>query len=343
MGTQTALCCRKRVATHTAYNASCRQLNEFGDSDISHTRYLTGSYGLAGIIAAWPAPLIFLSRPGLPLGEIGMDSQKSVPKPYLVICVASERSSVTNTNLAISVQHHFMVCVRLDLGAIHRANVPDCTYSEPARKKRKTAMSDRIDFLESRLKAMEAKQASGSSDHNTADLPRPSDLSAVPPRQSTDGASGARMSITHANIYHTVHKGAVEFQGISSDRTFIQSIYQQLGLWADDISQTRLPVVPVTGLFDTSSRPPVDVKLPPRDTAKRLTEAALEGQTLYSVIHRPSFEAMFNLVYSLDEADYSVHEHRFLPLLYAVLAYGCRCVSSGTETENDSDSPAGYN
>ena len=277
-----------------------------------------------------------------------MNSQRSLLKLYHAICVASEKSSVTNVNLAISARHHFMVCVRLDSGMMQRANFPDCTYSEPARKKRKTAMSDRIDFLESRLKAMEAKQASTSNSPNQSDLPGAYASSNPQPLQSQqpgDGASGTRMPITtnpYANIYHTVHKGAVEFQGISSDRTFIQGIYQQLGLWADDISQSRLPVAPLAGLFDTASRPPVDVKLPPRDTAKRLIEAALDVQAIYSVIHRPSFEAMFNLVYSLDEADYSTHEHRFLPLLYAVLAYGCRCISADTETEDDSDSPAGY-
>ncbi|KAJ6021172.1 hypothetical protein N7540_006676 [Penicillium herquei] len=87
--------------------------------------------------------------------------------------------------------------------------------------------------------------------------------------------------------------------------------------------QTRLPIISVPGLFDTSSRAPVEVKLPPKPIAIKLVEAALDGQILFSIIHRPSFDSLFNLVYSLKESDYSVHERRFLPLLYAVLAYGC--------------------
>ncbi|KAJ5107331.1 hypothetical protein N7456_004006 [Penicillium angulare] len=127
----------------------------------------------------------------------------------------------------------------------------------------------------------------------------------------------------YARLYRSVNEGDIEFQGFSSDRTFILGIKRQLGFWEDDMEHKRLPNVSVLSLFDTSSgTPPVDASLPPKTTAAKLVEAALNGQIIFSVVHRPSFNSLFNLVYSLDESDYSTHERRFLPLLYAVMACG---------------------
>ncbi|KAJ5279715.1 hypothetical protein N7478_005087 [Penicillium angulare] len=127
----------------------------------------------------------------------------------------------------------------------------------------------------------------------------------------------------YARLYHSVNKGDIEFQGFSSDRTFILGIKRQLGFWEDDMEQKRLLNTSVLSLFDTSSGiPPVDASLPSRTMATRLVEAALNGQIIFSIVHRPSFNSLFNLVYSLEESDYSTHERRFLPLLYAVMAFG---------------------
>ncbi|KAJ6164867.1 hypothetical protein N7470_003539 [Penicillium chermesinum] len=126
-----------------------------------------------------------------------------------------------------------------------------------------------------------------------------------------------------ARIYHSAEKGDFEFQGYSADRTFIQGFKDEFAGWEFDTAHKKLPnLFSVTGLFDTSSGTLIGDELPERALAVRLTEAALDAQVMFSVIHRPSFNISFNLIYMLDQQHYSVLEWRFLALFYAVLAYG---------------------
>ena len=274
------------------------------------------------------------------------------PRECPASLVADEKSNATKTFLAVNAHHHFMVQWTT---AYHRkkndpnTNLADCTYSEPVHKKRKMASDEKIELLENRIKAMEASAHSGLAPRAATDLPNTNLIS--PGLQTRNqGTSEVSSSIArdmplaadpYAKIYHSVEKGDLEFQGYSADRTFIQGFKHELGDWAYDSAHKRLPTLfSVPGLFDTSRKSPVDVILPPRDVAKRLVEAALDAQILFSVIHRPSFNNLFNLIYSLDQSHYSTQEWRFLALFYAVLAYGSLFVDLCEDQEHDALSQA---
>lgn len=65
------------------------------------------------------------------------------------------------------------------------------------------------------------------------------------------------------------------------------------------------------------------ISLPPREIAIELATSALnEACALFNFVHKPSFFSMLEEVYLLNPAQYTDKEHRFLPLLYAVLALG---------------------
>lgn len=228
-------------------------------------------------------------------------------------------------------------------------NLADCTYSEPLHKKRKLASDEKIELLENRIKALEASAHSFLAPRAATDLPN---ISLIGPGLQTrnQGTSEVSSSVArdmplaadpYAEIYHSVEKGDLEFQGYSADRTFIQSFKHKLGNWAYDSAHKRLPTgFSVPGLLDTSRKRPVDVTLPSRDVAERLIEAALDAQIMFSVIHRPSFNNLLNLVYSLDQSHYRTQEWRFLTLFYAVLAYGSLFVDLCEDQEHDTLSKA---
>ena len=142
---------------------------------------------------------------------------------------------------------------------------------------------------------------------------------------------------TPAKAYHAIEQGEIEFQGYSADRTFIQELKDKLGDWpGGDTTRSQLPPgKPVPGFFDLDARLSDEVTLPTKESATKLVEAALDAQILIHIIHRPSFDVSFNLIYSLDRSEYSIKEMKFLPLLYAILSYGCLFVKL------DSGNPVG--
>ena len=65
------------------------------------------------------------------------------------------------------------------------------------------------------------------------------------------------------------------------------------------------------------------ISLPPRDIAVELATSALnEACALFNFVHKPSFFSMLEEIYLLNPAQYTDKEHRFLPLLYSILALG---------------------
>lgn len=205
-----------------------------------------------------------------------------------------------------------------------QAHFADCTFSEPARKKRKTATDEKIELLEGRIKAMEeAAQAAP-------------DLPTTTSSPVSRGLPQAQAAQPGAKVFHPTEKGDLEFTGYSADRTFIEGFKHKLGDWALDATHKRVPAAfAVPGLFDTTRGPPVDIDLPPKHVARKLVDAALDGQILFGIVHRPSFDNLFTLVYSLDRSRYSLEEWRFLALLYAVLAYGGLFIDAANGQENN--------
>ena len=81
--------------------------------------------------------------------------------------------------------------------------------------------------------------------------------------------------------------------------------------------------------FPVDSTPPA-VEPPPvlhslsREVIYRLCKIALQDAcTLCPIVHEPTFKRNLKRTLGLPRADYQLHDHRFLTLLYAVLAVGC--------------------
>ncbi|KAF3055344.1 Activator of stress protein [Trichoderma lentiforme] len=127
----------------------------------------------------------------------------------------------------------------------------------------------------------------------------------------------------HARAFYLVEQGEMEFQGRSSDRTFLRGLKEEIGAWPGDDTPRNLPTAfSVPGLFITERGSRCGVALPPIHRATKLVQAALDAHILLNFVHRPSFNRLFHLVYSLEPGEYSSKERQFLPLLYALLAYG---------------------
>jgi hypothetical protein len=129
--------------------------------------------------------------------------------------------------------------------------------------------------------------------------------------------------------------GNWSYQGHGSSSAFLRRLGERFGNMSDsgiedkttnlrlrgtpDISES--PNLPVNPAFEDSSRELVS--LPPREVAIELATSALnEACALLNFAHKPSFFSMLEEIYLLTPAQYTDKEHKFLPLLYAVLALG---------------------
>lgn len=145
--------------------------------------------------------------------------------------------------------------------------------------------------------------------------------------------------------------GHHNFHGHSSGFAFLAQIRQKYeDLLSPDVDPGRTanaqPDLPE--IFD--SRPSFGIPvalvpptLPSKVVAKELVESALDRVcSLSRVVHRPTFDLMFNRVYDLGPTEHGVEELRFLPLLYAVMAVGCYgALSNGDKNENKRAMAAG--
>lgn len=184
--------------------------------------------------------------------------------------------------------------------------------------------------MEKRLKAIESNQhypfpavdpeEAPSASNQAQIIPQPEDL-LISPTTPTSGKTDFEEIGKCATAHHYVEQGEIEFHGTSADRTFMEGLLEKLG--DSSVTHQRITIDgSVPGLFQSDLRYSEEVPLPGRDQAMKLVEAALDAQILLHIVHRPSFEFSFNMVYSLEPSEYSVKERRFLPLLYAILAYG---------------------
>lgn len=208
----------------------------------------------------------------------------------------------------------------------------DCIYSERSKRASKKTKPATRSNAARKLKAMGGDESRPSSAVITAETATVSALS--PPRiesslgylpsspsnlatRKTDSEEIGKCATAH----HFIEQGEIEFHGTSAERTFMEELMEKIG--DSSVTHPRLPIhASVPGLFHSDARNSVDVPLPPRDQAMRLVEAALDAQVLLHIIHRPSFDFSFHMIYSLEPSEYSLRERRFLPLLYAVIAFG---------------------
>ncbi|KAL3444937.1 fungal-specific transcription factor domain-containing protein [Aspergillus insuetus] len=196
----------------------------------------------------------------------------------------------------------------------------DCVYTEPRRKRKASPHFDRLQELEKRVKAMEETyQASTTRDSPQSQIAS-TQQQAYP--SSTDGATAPRFQDQPNN---RPNEGEARFGCSSADRAFIDRLKIELGdgPGADFDSRLRLRDRPAVRLFHSADPEPRFTSLPPRERAEYLTNRALDSTVLYHVLHRPTFDSVFELLYSLDPSDYGTEEMRHIPLVYALMALGC--------------------
>ena len=130
--------------------------------------------------------------------------------------------------------------------------------------------------------------------------------------------------------------GHWDFHGHSSGRVFLRRMRAQFGDLMGKPGATPFlkhrSFSPRSQLADSprySSDTPMDPnlpktrELPPKHCAQLLCENALDDAgALLRVVHQPTFYIMFHRVYDRPYDEFTDAEHRFLPLLYGVIALG---------------------
>lgn len=163
----------------------------------------------------------------------------------------------------------------------------------------------------------------------------------VPLRKDQQTSDGEKDSMLESMVANTGSldlddDGNWDFHGHSSGRIFLRRMREQFGdlMGKPDATPFLKPrnISPRSQLMDsprTSSDTPMDPnlpkthELPPKHCAQLLCENALDDAgAILRVVHQPTFYDMFHRVYDISYENFGDSEHRFLPLLYGVIALG---------------------
>ncbi|KAF7596894.1 hypothetical protein BBP40_011939 [Aspergillus hancockii] len=208
----------------------------------------------------------------------------------------------------------------------------DCVYSQPRRKKRRSAQADRIEHLEKRLKAVEE-----SCQQKTVPTGALTRLSPIGPTdvaesngESLSSGPGSSNAIEHhsnAKAPTTLgNQGEARFWHSAAHMDFVRRLKDELGNWpgADAENRVRARNVAAPKLFSPlRNDSPQLISLPSQDRAQYLVNLALDAHFLHNFIHRPTFDSVFALLFTLDVKDYTAEEYKYLPLLLSLMAVGC--------------------
>lgn len=185
----------------------------------------------------------------------------------------------------------------------------------------------RLAELETRLQAIESRGSVPADASQQLSSTTPAAVGIIGPTRSptaSNAGNGVPEADRAAIAYHVTDQGDIEYQGRAGERTFMQAFRDRLNSWPDD-DFLHEKITSNSGTPDFLSSAPqesAETVLPSKEFATQLVDAALDAHRFLSIVHRPSFYTSFDLLYDLGEADYGIAERRFLPLLYAVLAYG---------------------
>lgn len=173
-------------------------------------------------------------------------------------------------------------------------------------------------------------------------------------KEQRDGQDAQIMSMIESIGQLELKEGGEwDFHGVSSGAVFIKRMRDHFkGLLGNEYGIPFLPrpALP-TGMFsldsprsnagspwDGSAVPNI-YDLPPLDKVRTLCYYALDCATcLMRVVHQPSFYEKIDQLYSTPQDSWGNEEHRFLGLLYSVLALGCVYNVS----QDDPDHPVTY-
>jgi hypothetical protein len=232
----------------------------------------------------------------------------------------------------------------------------DCTYDQPSNRRRNPA-PQYIEALENRLHRAEAllrtfipdidmsdanletlvQQRHGIVGRETAKPEPQQDQASDGEQESCRQDAQLRSMIETTGQLDLDDHGYWDFRGGSSGTVFLERMREQFGglLGSNDAKATFLPQQPrpVNPLFDSPR--PVDspfetsllntLDLPPREVARQLCYNSLHyACSLLRFVHIPTFHEMFERIYDTPPSEFGDEENRFLPLLYIVMALGCR-------------------
>jgi len=130
-------------------------------------------------------------------------------------------------------------------------------------------------------------------------------------------------------------QGNWDYHGHSSGLSFVRRMREQLGDLMGPESKAT-PFVksrPMSQVFDSprsinADSPAMEsivsgTELPPDDEARELCSTAInDASVLLRAVHIPTFWAAFDRLYSLPFENFTNQDHKFLPLLYSVMAVG---------------------
>ncbi|KAF6825568.1 C6 transcription factor [Colletotrichum plurivorum] len=229
----------------------------------------------------------------------------------------------------------------------------ECTYDKPSNRRRNPA-PQYIEALESRLQRAETLLRKFMPDVDLADPTL--DPAVQQEFRNREHARAQTTKLRHdpfltpgkedAQLLSMIEsigqldlddKGGWDFHGVSSGAVFLRRMKEHFrGLMGPP---SKVPFLPrperPAGLMNLDSpasaaSSPFDStmstapELPPKDVARKLCYYSLNCATcLIRVVHVPTFYDLFDRIYEKSYDEYTKEEHRFLGLLFAVMALGC--------------------
>ncbi|KAL8806836.1 MAG: hypothetical protein Q9182_001096 [Xanthomendoza sp. 2 TL-2023] len=235
----------------------------------------------------------------------------------------------------------------------------ECTYDQPSNRRRNPA-PQYVEALENRLEKAEALLKSVLPD---VDLDDPKYNAIMPQRMHapikqeqqsptqgitttlglyTNGTHPAEKDSLLESMVHEAgslnldDQGHWDFYGQSSGMIFLRRMREQFGDLLGKFDGNRLPFMRSSNFSERLKSPsstsgsPMDLNnknvrdLPAKACARKLCSCALDdAAALLRVVHQPTFYKRFDRVYETPAADLEPADHKFLPLLYSVIALGC--------------------
>ncbi|SPQ22487.1 62b7d84b-f356-4b31-960f-ebf1ec94f709 [Thermothielavioides terrestris] len=232
----------------------------------------------------------------------------------------------------------------------------ECTYDKPSNRRRNPA-PQYIEALEARLQRAEALLRKFMPDVDLTDpgldpavqqefrnrekaRARAAELRKEAAKEQQDDSRDAQIMSMIESIGQLDLKesGEWDFHGGSSGAVFLRRMKEHFQALLGN--EYRIPFLPrpalPPGLFSLDSprstpgspwhSPSVSTiyNLPPLDRVRTLCYYSLDCATcLLRVVHRPTFYEMLDKLYATPQESWGHEDHRFLGLLYSVLALGC--------------------
>lgn len=129
--------------------------------------------------------------------------------------------------------------------------------------------------------------------------------------------------------------GRWDYHGHSSGLSFVRRMREQLGdiMGPETVATPFIKSRPASHIIDSPKStnyaesplgsPSESLDLPPEDIARTLCNNSIsETAVLLRTVHLPTFWRSFKRIYSMAPEQFADEDHRFLPLLYSVLAVG---------------------